>query len=93
MKRVLPVEVIALILDESPKTAAAVARQKSMSKPFQVPSESGYANPAIPVLTTQRSTPRAFTSSSVPAVAVNAMAPTAVNVSTIFASALISISF
>ena len=47
VKRVLPVEVTAFILDESPKTAAAVARQKSTSKPFQVPLSSGYANPEI----------------------------------------------
>ncbi len=48
-------------------TAAAVARQKSTSKPCQLPEASVYAKPASPVLITQRSSPRALTSSSVPA--------------------------
>ena len=93
VKRVLPVEVTALILEASPKTAAAVARQKSMSKPFHVPLSSGYANPAIPVLTTQRSSPRDFTSSRVPADTGNTSAPIAIKASADFNSALIFFSF
>ena len=41
VKRVFPVEVTALIAFGSPSTAAAVARQKSMSKPCHSPASSG----------------------------------------------------
>src|SRR5210317_170238 len=69
VKRVLPVVGTNFTLSGLPSTAAAVARQKSTSKPAQRPESSGAAKPGTPVVTTQFSSPRAFTSSSVPAFA------------------------
>jgi hypothetical protein len=42
-----------LTLSGSPKIAADMARQKSTSKPFQLPWSSGAAKPARPVVTPQ----------------------------------------
>ena len=47
------------------KTAAAIARQKSTSKPVQFPLSSGREKPATPWPTPQRSDPRSFTALSV----------------------------
>ena len=65
VNRVLPVEVMGSTALASPKTAAAVALQKSQSNPRHTPFASGAANPGSPVVTTHRSLPRALTSCSV----------------------------
>src|SRR5262245_11966492 len=55
----------------SPRTAAATARQKSTSKPFQLPWLSAAENPGAEVLTPHTSCPRCLTASRVfPASAV-----------------------
>src|SRR5262249_47549261 len=61
----------------SSKIAAAIARQKSTSKPVQLPCGSGWPNPASPGLEPQFSTPRDFTVLRVWAVAVDAARPSA----------------
>src|SRR5262249_58254489 len=54
-----------LTLAASFKIAAAYARQKSTSKPVQLPLSSGFENPGSPWLTPQISEPRSFTAFSV----------------------------
>ena len=54
-----------LTLVASFNTAAASARQKSTSKPVQLPLSSGLENPGSPWLTPQMSEPRSFTPLSV----------------------------
>ena len=56
----------------SPRTAAATARHRSTSKPTQLPLASGAPKPVRPVFEPQISSPRALTSSSVPAAAAPA---------------------
>jgi hypothetical protein len=56
-----------LDLGGSPRTAAATARHTATSKPDQLPLASGSEKPVRPVVTPQFSSPRAFTSSTVPA--------------------------
>ena len=52
VKRVLPVPGLNDAAFGSLKIAAAKARHRSMSKPFQTPLSSGFANPVRPGLTT-----------------------------------------
>ena len=60
-KRSLAESGVNLTLVASLKTAAAIARQKSTSKPVQLPLSSGRENPGTPWLTPQMSEPRSFT--------------------------------
>src|ERR1700743_2586035 len=75
-----------LTFSESPKIAAAVARQTSTSRPLHLPLSSCWAKPATPVLMPQIRLPRALTASrSLPAMAlpetsIAASAAAAVNV-------------
>src|SRR5262245_29906362 len=64
-KRSLADKGVNLTLLESFKTAAAMARQKSTSKPVQLPLSSGSENPATPWPTPQITEPRSFTALSV----------------------------
>src|SRR5712691_9308901 len=64
-----------LTLAASFKIAAANARQKSTSKPVQLPLSSGLENPGSPWLTPQSSEPRSFTALSVCADAAAAQKP------------------
>src|SRR5260370_4385846 len=64
-KRSLDDSGVMLTLVESLSTAAATARQKSMSKPVQLPLSSGLENPRRPWLVPQTSEPRSFTFLSV----------------------------
>src|SRR5215813_14726685 len=66
-----------LTLLESFKTAAAIARQKSTSKPVQLPLSSGLENPGTPWPTPQISEPRSFTFLSVCADAAVSERPSA----------------
>src|SRR5207245_2284581 len=64
-----------LTLVGSLKIAAATARQKSTSKPVQLPLSSGLEKPGNPWLTPQRSEPLSFTVLSVWAAAASAQMP------------------
>src|SRR5262249_33982493 len=65
-----------LTLVGSPSTAAAIARQKSTSKPVQLPLSSGLEKPGSPWLTPQTREPRSFTFLSVGEVCADATAVT-----------------
>src|SRR6185437_2791769 len=67
-----------LILVGSLKTAAAIARQMSTSRPVQLPLSSGVEKPGRPWLTPQDSVPRSLIVFSVCAVAGPAARPAAV---------------
>src|SRR2546430_17635507 len=62
----------------SSKMAAATARQKSTSKPVQLPLSSGVEKPGRPWLTPQTSEPRSLTFLSVCAELVSAKMPKAI---------------
>src|SRR5215510_14127462 len=62
-----------LTLLGSLKTAAAIARQKSTSRPVQTPLSSGLEKPGNPWLTPQISEPRSFTVFSIWALAAPEM--------------------
>src|SRR5919204_4863675 len=64
-KRSLDESGVNLTFVASLNTAAARARQKSTSKPVQLPLSSGLENPGRPWLTPQMSEPRSFTDLSV----------------------------
>src|SRR5215831_17422418 len=64
-KRSLAESGVNFTLAESFKIAAASARQKSTSKPVQLPLSSGLEKPGSPWLTPQTSEPRSFTALSV----------------------------
>src|SRR5262252_2842727 len=76
-KRSLAESGVNFTLAESFKIAAASARQKSTSKPVQLPLSSGLENPGSPWLTPQSSEPRSFTALSVCADAAAAQKPSA----------------
>src|SRR5262249_35155154 len=61
VKRSLAVKATNFTLVGSSKSAAATARQKSTSKPVQLPCASGWPNPANPGFEPQLSTPLLFT--------------------------------
>src|SRR5690606_2790057 len=63
-KRWSALSVVNSTASASPNTAAAIARQKSTSKPTLLPSASIEPKPGSAELTPQRSTPREITSSS-----------------------------
>ncbi|KAG1600304.1 hypothetical protein G6F46_014029 [Rhizopus delemar] len=70
-----------LILSASPKTAAAMARQRSTSSPCHLPCASGAEKPAKPVVVPHATAPRWRTTSSVAAcapcaAAIKSAAPT-----------------
>src|SRR3546814_15733658 len=62
----------ALNLEASPKVAAATALHKSTSSPCHCPLASGAEKPAKPVVTPHWTSPRFWTTSSVPACAIDA---------------------
>src|SRR4029078_13017497 len=61
VKRALAESGTNLILVGSLKTAAAIARQMSTSRPVQLPLSSGVEKPGRPWLTPQDTMPRSFT--------------------------------
>src|SRR5712691_2093972 len=77
VKRSLAVNGTNLTFLGSSKIAAATARQKSTSKPVQLPCASGKPKPASPGLEPQLSTPLAFTVARVWAEAGEAASPSA----------------
>src|SRR6516165_7413003 len=77
-KRSLAESGVNLTLIASFSTAAAMARQKSTSNPFQLPLSSGFEKPGRPWLTPQMSKPRSLTALSVCAFGAVAGQPTAI---------------
>ena len=76
VKRSLAVSGLKETFEASPNTAAATARQKSTSRPDQLPLSSGKAKPGVPVPTPQLIMPRPLTVASVLACALAAPAAT-----------------
>src|SRR5262245_17038199 len=74
-KRSLDESGVNLTLLGSLKIAAAIARQKSTSRPVQTPLSSGLEKPGNPWLTPQMSEPRSFTVFSIWALAASAHRP------------------